>query len=425
MALVIGVNRCDWADILAEYLFSYPHTVNGLFDPVDEWAGFGFSHWSDFSLYCEEAREMKVLISGYYGFGNVGDEAVLQSIIQGLKKNDLAVDITVLSAAPKITAELNQVKSIFRYNAYKVLQALVGCDVFISGGGTLFQNSTSNFSFFYYIKLVILAKLLRKKVAVFGQGFGPLTGKFNHGLASFALNRVDIITLRDQIAFDRLRELGVTNPNMHVTADPTLLLPTPGLDLGRRLLSLEAISLDKPLLGISVRNLPGKKEEKLYQSLAGAIDWLVQTYGYTPVFILFECPTDMAETSKVLNYMREKANVVFKICRPDEMRSLIANCDLLIAMRLHALIFAAASAVPLLGLSYDPKVTAFMKHIDQPCFEINDNLNTACLKLILEEMIKNKTKIKGQLQSSAAVLRGQAEMNFKLFSEKFQHESKS
>ncbi|MBI5399329.1 polysaccharide pyruvyl transferase CsaB [Candidatus Saganbacteria bacterium] len=360
---------------------------------------------------------MKVLISGYYGFGNIGDEAVLQAIVQGLKANNPDMDITVLSASPKITAAFYQVKTLPRSNFGQLLQAMGSCDVFISGGGTLFQNSTSNRSFLYYIGLIILVKIFRKKTMVFAQGFGPLKGKFNNFIVCWGLKRVDLITLRDQEAFDKLRELGVTNEKIFVTADPAVLLPAPSSAAGRKILSLEAVHLGRPLLGISVRDLPGKDGEKLYKSLAQTIDWLVTTYDYSPVFILFACPEDMEETAKVINYMREKSNIIYRICRPDEMLALIASFDLLIAMRLHALIFAAMSETPLLGISYDPKVTAFMKLINQPYFQISDNLNFACLKLILTKIVDNKTRIKEQLRQAGGELRQQAALNFELFNE--------
>src|SRR3989338_6073330 len=140
---------------------------------------------------------MKLLLSCYYCFSNVGDDAVLQAIVAGLKAVDSAADISVLSSAPSLTAEINQVKAIPRYRSFSVLAALARTDVLISGGGTLFQNVTSNFSLLYYLGLILIAKLFRKKTMVFGQGFGPVKGRFWRRLVAIVLNRVDLITLRD------------------------------------------------------------------------------------------------------------------------------------------------------------------------------------------------------------------------------------
>ncbi|MBN2057290.1 MAG: polysaccharide pyruvyl transferase CsaB [Candidatus Saganbacteria bacterium] len=362
---------------------------------------------------------MKVLISGYYGFGNVGDESVLQALVSGLKEIDPDIGITVLSAAPKITKELNKVEAVNRYNWFRLLVKMLKTNVFISGGGTLFQNITSTKSFVYYVGLVLLAKLMFKKVAVIGQGFGPLQGRFNRFLAKFALNRANLITLRDSASYEELKRLGVRNRNIFVTADPTAMLKLPLLQEGRKILSLEAVRLGKPLLGVAVRNVPRQDEERLYQTLSATLDWLAKERNLSPVFILFQCPEDMGETSKVINYMEQKSNVIFRICRPDEMLSLIANFDLLIGMRLHSLIFAAMNQVPMLGLSYDPKVDAFMKEIGQPYFPATGDLAPESLRSALERILSNRDAVRQQLSESKKRLHQQAEQNFSLFFEHF------
>ena len=91
----------------------------------------------------------KILISGFYGFGNGGDEAVLSGIIKALGAASLK-DITVLSSDPGYTESLHKVKAAPRSSA-KTLKAIRDCDIFISGGGSLFQNATSNRSLYYYL----------------------------------------------------------------------------------------------------------------------------------------------------------------------------------------------------------------------------------------------------------------------------------
>lgn len=358
---------------------------------------------------------MKVLLSGYYGFGNVGDEAVLQAIIQGLRGQYPRIEITVLSAAPKLTAEFNQVRSVHRYHPLAVFWEMIKTDVLISGGGTLFQNVTSNRSLLYYLLLVYIAKLFQKKVIVFAQGFGPLNGVFYRRLTRRILNKVDLITLRDQESQDEIRNLGVKKPPIYVTADPTVILKLPPQDEGKRLLSLEGISFERPLLGIAVRRIVKGRDSELVKALAEAIDWLSESYNYATVFLLFECPDDMAETAKVISNLRHKSNVVFRVCRPDEMLAIISCFDLLIGMRLHALIFAAINNVPILGLSYDPKVEAFMKSIEQPCFKIDGDLNGRVLIEALDKIIKEKVFIRSFLKEKKKELFNKAKEAFQLF----------
>lgn len=288
-------------------------------------------------------------------------------------------------------------------------------NVFVSGGGTLFQNVTSNRSFLYYIALIVLAKFFRKKIVILAQGFGPLMGKFYRAMARFILKRVDLITVRDKDSFDEIRKLGVNKPKVYLCGDPSAILKIPKAEIGKSILSLEGIKRGRPLAGIAVRSVPKKSEEKLYKALAEAVDWLAKTCNFSPVFLLFQSPGDMGETSRVINNMQEKTNVIFRICRPDEMLSLICNLDLLIGMRLHSLIFAAMNSVPMLGISYDPKVEAFMKSIEQPYLKAGENINSQNIISSLEKILAAKTETRSFLDKNLKELKDQAALNFKLF----------
>ena len=364
---------------------------------------------------------MKLLISGYYGSGNVGDEAVLEAIVQGIKKRIPGAEITVISAAPLLTREINAVAAIHRFDWINIVKEVRGADILISGGGTLFQDVTSTRSFLYYIGIILLAKLFRKKVVVFAQGFGPLRGRINQRIARFALNRADLITMRDEKAFIDLCRAGIKKPPAYITADPSFLLEVSHPAEGLKVLSLEGIPLDRPLVGVSVRTFRRRPqlEKVILRELAEALDFLSQKYSYRPVFLLLHCPEDMAEASKVIARMREDSNIVFRICRPDEMLALISRLDLLIGMRLHSLIFAALNSVPMLGLSYDPKVEAFMNIINQPCLKADEGLKVGTIESALEDIIRRKAAIKDLLNREKKMLAESAAANFDLFLKNF------
>lgn len=81
----------------------------------------------------------KVLISGYYGFGNFGDEAILKLLLDKLKD----CDVTVLSSDPRKTFDEYGVHTVYTFSLDHVLKEVAYCDVLISGGGSLLQNVTS------------------------------------------------------------------------------------------------------------------------------------------------------------------------------------------------------------------------------------------------------------------------------------------
>ncbi len=345
---------------------------------------------------------MNLLVSGYYGFGNIGDEAVLQAIVKGLKDTR----ITVLSANPELTSRQHKVRAINRNNPFKFILELLKTNLFISGGGTLFQNATSSRSLIYYLGQILLAKLLFKKVMVFAQGFGPLKGRGYQKLTCWILNKVNLITLRDQDSYNELHKLGINKPKIEVTADPTFTLPAPDKSIGRKILKIEGVPEGKKLVGIAVRDIKGKQ---INPNLAEVIDWLSRNHDYLPVFLLFKSPADMEPTAQALKHLKTDSKVIFRQSTPDEMLAIIANLDLLIGMRLHSLIFACINAVPMLGLSYDPKVEAFMKEIDQPFVRLDNDFDVEKVKTQIKASLDNKS-------SNLNSLKQRAEKNFELVS---------
>jgi polysaccharide pyruvyl transferase CsaB len=342
---------------------------------------------------------MRILISGYYGYGNVGDEAVLYSIINGIKGRLPDTNITVLSSSPESTRATYKVDAINRYSLFDILKHLFGCDIFISGGGSLFQDKTSSRSFIYYICLVWLAKALGKKVMVFAQGLGPLKKSFNRNLAKSILNKADLITLRDNDSVSGARFLGVKEPNIVSTADPSFCL------------DFSSPVKDKKLLGIVLRPLSRKQN---YQVLAKTVDWLVNTYKYVPVFIPFHKEKDQSVARIIAKYMSEKLEIHDPLENPVEMLAYISKLELMIGMRLHSLIFAAICNVPMLGLSYDPKVESFMKQTRYPCLNAEDLLDLKDLKNSVEYILEKNNEIKDDLNKKKKALFDKANLNFEL-----------
>lgn len=105
----------------------------------------------------------KILISGYYGFSNAGDEAMLTAIVTSLKQQDPQVELTVISGHPEVTAKLHPVKAVHRFDLPGIVRALWHADLLLSGGGSLLQNVTSRLSLYYYLSIIGLAGLMGKR----------------------------------------------------------------------------------------------------------------------------------------------------------------------------------------------------------------------------------------------------------------------
>lgn len=297
----------------------------------------------------------KIVISGYYGFNNAGDEAMLTAILQSLRKTFDDPEITVISGNPEATAETFHVHAVPRFSISGILAALFHSDLIISGGGSLLQDVTSWKSMIYYLTIITVGVFFRKQVFLYSQGIGPVRYRAIRIILKHVLNHVDAITVRDRESKGFLQRLGVKR-KIYTTADAVLSLSPADRSLGEKILLDNLVPPDRKKVGIAIRDWKGSAQwmEKLRISLEK-----LEKAGYSIVFIPMQHPDDV----KAAESIGAKGNGIYILHDDysiDELMSLIGNMDVLIGMRLHALIFASIMHVPFLGISYDPKIDNFL-----------------------------------------------------------------
>lgn len=315
---------------------------------------------------------MKILLSGYYGFDNAGDDAVLFAIVQALREIIPDVDITVLSNQPEKTAEQFGVKAVDRWGKTSLPKAIKECDVLISGGGSLLQDVTSKNGILYYLGVIKLAQMMRKKVIVYAQGIGPVNEPRNRALVAKILNKVQAITVRDMDSRRELIEMGVYREIM-VAVDPVLGISADSIDetQGLQLLrGAEAGYVDgRKTLMVAARNW--KHSDRFFKEIAESCDAMAEQ-GWQVVFVPFHYPEDVDAGRNIAALMKQDAVVLSGNYSPQETMAVLKNADLIMGMRLHSLIMGAALLKPMVGLSYDPKVTSFMQLLRQPdCYPVD------------------------------------------------------
>lgn len=304
----------------------------------------------------------KLLILGYYGFDNSGDDAILKAIVKDFKKLNKDLDISVLSKNKEKTKREYGIEAYDRFNILEVVKALKDTDLFISGGGSLLQDITSTRSIIYYISVIFLAKILGKKVFVYANGIGPISKGFNRFLTKSILNKVDYITLRDYKSYDFVKRLGVKNKNIKVTADPVFSLKEESDEKIDRILKEENIKISKNTIGISIREW--KKSENFEKKISNVMDSLIED-GYDILMVPFHMPRDNVYSKKIIEYSKysDRINVLQKNYNAQELMGIFRRCKLLLAMRLHSLIYGACVDMPMVGMIYDPKVKAMIKEL--------------------------------------------------------------
>lgn len=350
---------------------------------------------------------MRILISGYYGFDNAGDEAVLYAILSHLKECVPQAEVTVLSNQPEKTAAEYDVRAVDRWGKVSLLKEIKKSDLLISGGGSLLQDITSKNGILYYLGIMKFAQLFHKKVMIYAQGIGPVQDSRNRSLVKKILNKADAITVRDFNSRQELLTMGIYREIM-VCADPVLgIRPEdvpmePGSAFLRQIIKTAAHA---PILMVAVR--PWKNDEEPFEQLAVVCDQYMLK-GWQVVFIPFHYPEDVEACSRVAAYMQQTPVVLEGNYTPLETLSLLKQADMVLAMRLHGLIMGAALQKPIIALSYDPKVRSFMQLLRlKQCFDV-ESVKAEQLMDALNHTWTERENIKETLAVHTEILAQQA-----------------
>ncbi len=359
---------------------------------------------------------LRIAVSGYYGFRNTGDDAILAAVITTLKAMAPGVEIAVFSNAPAETRHCYGVKAVNRWNPFSVCWTLLRSDLLLSGGGGLLQDVTAGGvrSICYYLAVVLLALAQGKPVVYYAQGVGPVRTRIGRWLVRIVSNRVDLITVRDDASREDLLGMGINRPPLVVTADPVLAISTSQLNLapGREL--LQSLRLDHAeqnpdretcRLGIVVREWYGRDR---YKSVVAAVADRMAREGWEVILIPFHYPEDVRACSDVSRLMQEPGLLVCTWQQVETLFGLLGELDLVLAMRLHAIVMASVMRVPCVGISYDPKVERFLELSGQLNAGGCDDLEEDGLYQALSDAYGRRQEITAHLDLVLAHLRQQA-----------------
>ncbi len=356
----------------------------------------------------------RLLLSGYFGFGNLGDDAILYSMVGRIRTQRKDCEITVLSNCPKDTARDLDVTAVNRWNLKDVISAIRGCDVFISGGGSLLQDITGVKSLLYYLGLIWLAQKLNKKVMIFAQGLGPLTGKNSRSKTTKILNKTDVITVRDKDSAELLNCIGVTK-QVTITADPVLSLANEDRQLLRQETKiLSEFQLDgEKLIVVCPR---AWNDNVFLDPLAEALSAL-HSEGYQICLVPFHLPGDLLFCQTIADSIGQDAVIIDRPLDLKEVAALFSQAGLVIGMRLHSLIIAAALGTPMVGISYDPKVEAFLRTVEQPCAGNAEQVTAGALMRTVGEVLNAPSSFSGRLEKNMALLSSRVDRSYQLLYE--------
>lgn len=341
-------------------------------------------------------RLAEILVSGYYGFNNAGDEAILGGIITAVRDIDPTVKFTVISGKVSYTRRVHGVEAVSRGDIKAIWRAMDRADLLVSGGGSLLQDVTGTKSIIYYLGVVSMGKLHRLPTMFYAQGIGPVTGLVGRSLVPVVGNRVDLVTVRDVESAQAIKQLGVKRPELRVTADAALVLPSPSREDGEAVLDQFGFKLGRrPVIGVSVR--PWRyAHAAVVQSMAQAFDDLARELDATILFIPMQQPNDVNAAREIASLMKAPTLEFAGDVTYREIQALVAACDAVVGMRYHALVFSALSRVPMVGLSYDPKNDSFLRLLGQTAVGTAQELDAGKLKEAVRDALDRSPQIKQQ-----------------------------
>lgn len=339
----------------------------------------------------------RILITGSYGQGNTGDEAILTAILDQLRRRMPDARLVVIAGNTDTIRRQFGVETVWWGDWAGIAQAVRQSDMVIQGGGgiffdysgfhawDLFENGAPDLA--HYGGFSLLANLYRKPFMVYGAGVGPLLTDAGREMVKTAHSLADRITVRDVESKSSLEELGIESNRIEVTADPAFSMRPADEGRAREILSEHGIDCSRPVIAVTARPWDYEITQSDWErSLAGAISELAHSKQAQILLVPFHKGYDDGPLSRIRERLTTgEIFVLGNQYAPNEIAGVIGACDLLIGMRLHSILFAILTATPAVALAYDPKVRSLARRIghEEICVDLAD---LSRLKVVIDNV---------------------------------------
>ena len=315
-----------------------------------------------------------VAIGGYFGCGNLGDDAILQAFIEYTRTHYPDMRIVALTKKPRVDSRRFGVRCFNRKNPLSVAAAFLRADAFLCGGGSLLQNVTGRLSLYYYLCMLRLAKLCGATPILYAAGIGPLRGKKAQYATQKALAFASYISLRDSESLRFLQALGLDSARLHLGADAALFLPKPPLFRTYALLKRIDVVQNRRYVCVCLKS--GKHTFDSRRTVIAALRMLCREENLLPVFLPFD-NGDVAVNAEAAHRLGGR---LFLAKEPSDITAILRDAQFLVSMRLHGLILATTVSLPAVGIpsADDRKIPSFARIAAQE-YLLPENLSAPAL----------------------------------------------
>ncbi|WP_329235921.1 polysaccharide pyruvyl transferase family protein [Actinoallomurus sp. NBC_01490] len=356
-------------------------------------------------------RALRIGVLGSYGGLNLGDEAILTCVLDGLRQIRPTAELIIFSRHPEDSRRRFGMTAV-PYTGVpqsQLIEAETGLDLLVLGGGGVLHDGQAG----AITRPVRLAQELGIPTFGYAIGAGPLTDRAEIRLVREVVENMTDLTVRDHESILVLENAGVGRP-ISVTADAAVLLEPE--DFTEEMLLREGIDDHDRLVGMSVRE-PGRAADHLdeasyHELLANAADFMTYRLQAQTVFVPME-RGDIAHAHAVLSAMNapETARILNRAYRPAQIAGLMRHLDFAVGMRLHFVMFAARAGVPVLPLPYAGKVFDFAQVVGAPALTGVARRETGPLLAELDRLWDERDACTERLRQRFAVLRERALQN--------------
>lgn len=316
---------------------------------------------------------VRAVISGYYGYRNPGDEAILSVILNELRTAFPGVRVQVISGTPQETASTHGVEAILWSDPVAIAKAVSEADFVITGGGGILHDyggfqeygllTEGNWGIGFHVTAGLLAALFGKPHFLYSVGVGPLFSEQARQFVRAIGESASLVTVRDEASAQLLAETGVDSSHIRVTADPAFLLePAPEARL-QEILRAEGLPPGSNRIAVAIRYWDQGVDPGVWEkAVAEALAQIRTRHNAQIVLIPFQHfpgqqEDDVAVAQRAANGIRGDSVFVLKgTYSPAEIAAVLGSSKLVLAMRLHAVIFALRAGRPFVALTYDRKV---------------------------------------------------------------------
>jgi polysaccharide pyruvyl transferase CsaB len=322
-------------------------------------------------------KKKRFVLSGYFGFKNFGDEAILSVLVNKLKEHNHR--ITIISSDPQYTlSKFKHIRSVYTFKLSDIAAAIMKSDCLISGGGSLLQDTTSLKSLIYYLLIIFLGLFFRKQVIIFAQGIGPIKNPIGQFLTKTLLKHCNYVSVRDIKSYELLKEWGI---NSDLLCDPVFSTKIPEVK-------------KEPTVAVQLRDFKTMNEDFIDRLAAQVAkrysDKKIEIFSFQDEIDFKICKN----FEKALNLLNPDIKTsVYSNLTDEEIIEKISKSEYLIAMRFHAIIIGLISSVKTLAINYDIKVKKLATEFELPLIELHKEFKNHFEELEKMDIIKNQAKV--------------------------------